>query len=130
MLFPQNKIGPTCLNTYTKRIVGLLMYFYHEYCRGYELCCPCSCRWGEIMSLNCGHQRTYCSSFRWYKSIKSYGGTVLIGKFLRTWRETCSSATLSICHTWTDLGESQSLCGESPASNHLSHGTAYELWKL
>jgi hypothetical protein len=22
----------------------------------------CSCRWGETMSLNCSHQRTYCSS--------------------------------------------------------------------
>jgi hypothetical protein len=28
-------------------------------------CCCCSCRWSETMSLNCGHQRTCCSSLRW-----------------------------------------------------------------
>jgi hypothetical protein len=27
----------------------------------------CSCRWGDIMSLNCGHQRTFFSSLRWYE---------------------------------------------------------------
>jgi hypothetical protein len=26
-----------------------------------------SCRWGETMSLKCGHQRAYCSSPRWYE---------------------------------------------------------------
>jgi hypothetical protein len=24
----------------------------------------CSCRWGETLSLNYGHERTYCSSLR------------------------------------------------------------------
>lgn len=26
---------------------------------------PCSCRWSESMSVNCGHQWVYCSSPRW-----------------------------------------------------------------
>jgi hypothetical protein len=29
-------------------------------------CCCCTCRWGETTSLNCGHQRAYCSTPRWY----------------------------------------------------------------
>jgi hypothetical protein len=30
----------------------------------------CSCRWGETMSLNCGHQRVQCSSLRWYMTMQ------------------------------------------------------------
>jgi hypothetical protein len=33
-----------------------------------------SCRWGENMSLNCGHQRAYCSFTRWYMSMGNDGG--------------------------------------------------------
>jgi hypothetical protein len=29
------------------------------------------CRWGETTSLNGDHQRTYCSSPRWYMSVES-----------------------------------------------------------
>jgi hypothetical protein len=34
------------------------------------------CRWGETTSLNCGHQRAYCWSPRWYE----HGGTILTGR--------------------------------------------------
>jgi hypothetical protein len=34
-----------------------------------ESCCS-SCQWGE-MSLNCDHQRAYCSSSRWYMGMES-----------------------------------------------------------
>jgi hypothetical protein len=27
-----------------------------------KTCCCCPCRWGETVTLNCGPQRTYCSS--------------------------------------------------------------------
>jgi hypothetical protein len=34
----------------------------------------------ETMSLNCGHQRAYCSSPRWYVNMESNGGMILTGK--------------------------------------------------
>jgi hypothetical protein len=49
------------------------------------------------------------------------GGMILTGKNCKTIRKTCPSATLSIIYaTWTDTD----LCGERPATNHLSYGTA------
>jgi hypothetical protein len=39
---------------------------------------------------------------------------------------TCPNATLSTTNlTWTDLGSNPGLRGERPATNRLSHGTAY-----
>jgi hypothetical protein len=32
------------------------------------------CLWGEITSLNCGHQVAYCSSLRWYVSMGNRDG--------------------------------------------------------
>jgi hypothetical protein len=40
----------------------------------------CSCRWGETMSLNCGHQETYCSFPMSYVSMKCHGGLTDRGK--------------------------------------------------
>jgi hypothetical protein len=43
-----------------------------------------------------------------------------------THRKTCPSATLSTTNlTWIDLGSNPGLRGERPATNRLSHGTAY-----
>jgi hypothetical protein len=43
-----------------------------------------------------------------------------------TRRKTCPSATLSTKNpTWSDLGSNPGLRGERPATNRLSHGTAY-----
>jgi hypothetical protein len=40
-------------------------------------------------------------------------------------KKTCLSATLSTTNTtWTDPGSKPGLCGERPATNRLSHGTA------
>jgi hypothetical protein len=56
-------------------------------------------------------------SFQW-----STGGMKLTGENRSTWRKTCPSATLSTTNpTWTDPG----LRGERPATNRLSHDTAY-----
>jgi hypothetical protein len=45
-----------------------------------------------------------------------------------TWRETCTSATLSTTKpTWTCLGLNAGFCSDGPASNHLSHGTASQV---
>jgi hypothetical protein len=42
---------------------------------------PSSLRpWDETMSLNCGHQRTYCSSPIVYMSMDSQGGMTLTGE--------------------------------------------------
>jgi hypothetical protein len=38
-----------------------------------------TCRCGHITSLNCGHQRAYCSSPMWYMSTESYGGMISTG---------------------------------------------------
>jgi hypothetical protein len=35
-----------------------------------------ACRWSETTSLNCGHQRAYSSSPRWYMSMGNYGGMI------------------------------------------------------
>jgi hypothetical protein len=39
-----------------------------------------SCLWDEIMSLNCSHQWSYCSSHRWHMSMENHGGMMLIGE--------------------------------------------------
>jgi hypothetical protein len=50
----------------------------------------------------------------------------LTGENRRTRRETRTSATLSTTNlTWTDPGANPGLHIERPATNHLSHGTAY-----
>jgi hypothetical protein len=36
----------------------------------------CSCRWGETMSLNCGHQRACCSHPRLYVSMENHCGMI------------------------------------------------------
>jgi hypothetical protein len=56
-----------------------------------------------------------------YKSVKPWWNYTDRGKPKNS-EKTCPSATLSTTNpTWTDLG----LCGERPATNCLSHGTAY-----
>jgi hypothetical protein len=48
----------------------------------------------------------------------------------RTRRKTCPSATMStINSTWNGAGANPGLCGERPASNHLSHDTVDSLSK-
>jgi hypothetical protein len=50
----------------------------------------------------------------------------LTGENRRTRRKTCPSATLSTTNpTWTDPGSNSGLRGERPATNRLSHGTAF-----
>jgi hypothetical protein len=34
----------------------------------------------QPMSLNCRHQRVYCSSPRWYMSTESHSGMILTGE--------------------------------------------------
>ena len=50
----------------------------------------------------------------------------LTGENRSTRGKTCPSATLSTTNpTWTDRGSNPGLRGERPATNRLSHGTAY-----
>jgi hypothetical protein len=46
----------------------------------YKRTCSCSCQLGEIVSLNCVHQWTYCSYLRWYMSVESHSGAILTRK--------------------------------------------------
>jgi hypothetical protein len=49
----------------------------------------------------------------------------LTGENRSTRGKTCPSATLSTTtSTWLDPGSNPGLCGERPATNRLSHGTA------
>jgi hypothetical protein len=59
--------------------------------------------------------------------LESDGGKIYWqGKNRRTRRKTCPSATLSTTNpTWIDKGANSGLRGERPATNDLSHGTAY-----
>jgi hypothetical protein len=53
------------------------------------------------------------------------GGMIFIGENWRTRRKIHPSATLSTTNpTWTALGANPGLCGEKPATNRLSYGTA------
>jgi hypothetical protein len=57
-------------------------------------------------------------------SVKKDGGMILTGE-TEELRKTCPSATLSTTNpTWIDPGSNPGLCGERPATNRLSHGTA------
>jgi hypothetical protein len=50
-------------------------------------------------------------------------GMKLTGENLSSWGKTCPSAILCTTNpTWTDPGLNLGLCGESPATNRLSHG--------
>jgi hypothetical protein len=58
-------------------------------------------------------------------SLESDGGMILTGENRRTRRKTCPSATLPTTNpTWIFPGANPGLRGDSPATNHLSHGTA------
>jgi hypothetical protein len=61
----------------------------------YCFSCSCSCLWGETVFLNCRHQRTYCSSTRWYMNMEGHGGMILTWENQRTRRKIQPSATLS-----------------------------------
>jgi hypothetical protein len=69
----------SCLATYKKFDVGSFTTLYQELslCRTDE---RCSCRWCKTISLNCAHQRAYCSPCRWYMSMESNGGMMMTGK--------------------------------------------------
>jgi hypothetical protein len=55
----------------------------------------------------------------------STGETKLKGENWSTQRKTCPSATLSTTNpTWTDPVSNLRFCGERPATDRLSHGTA------
>jgi hypothetical protein len=73
---------------------------------------------GETTSLNC-HWRTYCSPRIW-DGERRWNDTD------RGRRKTCPSVTKSTINpTWIDLAANPDICGERPATNRLSHGTAH-----
>jgi hypothetical protein len=58
--------------------------------------------------------------------VESHGGLILTGENSGSRRETCPSDTLSTTNpTWNDKGANPGLGGERPATNDLSHGTAF-----
>jgi hypothetical protein len=83
--------------------------------------CPCcSCRWGETMSLNCGHERAYCSSpdiWVWRVTVEWYWQEI-------QGEETCPSSSLSTTNpTWSHPGANPGLRGERPATNRLARSS-------
>jgi hypothetical protein len=84
----------------------------------------CLCRWGETTLC------IWTAATNWpivdppddMWSMVSNGGMILTEENRRTRKITCPNAPLSITNsTWTDPG----LRGGRPATNRLSHGTAY-----
>jgi hypothetical protein len=89
------------------------------------LCSWWSCRWGEKVSLNCGHKGSYCSSSRWYMSMERHGGMILTAGNRGTQRKAFPSTTSSTTNpTWTDPFANRGLRGERLPTNRLSHHTA------
>jgi hypothetical protein len=83
----------------------------------------CSCRWGEITSLNCCLQRAYFSYARWHTIMKSHGGMILTGetKELGEKPVVVPPCPPQIPHGLTPLR------GDRVATKFLSHDTA-KLW--
>jgi hypothetical protein len=54
-----------------------------------------SCRWGETTSLNCGHQRAYCSFPKWYMSMNNHGGMTLTEENCRVFHQSFLEILLS-----------------------------------
>jgi hypothetical protein len=79
--------------------------------------------WDETTSLNCCHERTYCSSRSWYELQSDGGMMILTGESRRTLRKTCPSAIFSTTNpTWIDPGANPGLRGERSVTNRLSRG--------
>lgn len=87
-------------------------------------CLCCSCRWGAVMSLNCGLQPAFPSSSRRYVSVEpQWNDSGRENR--RAMRETCHSTNLPITNpTWTAPGANPGFRSERPVSNHLNHGKA------
>jgi hypothetical protein len=63
---------------------------------------------------------------RWYEIEERWWNDILTGENRRTQRKTCHSATLSTTYpTWIDPGANPG--GKRPATNDLSHGTAFKV---
>jgi hypothetical protein len=84
----------------------------------------CSCRWVETMSLNCIYKRAYCSSPRWYMSMKSQGGMILTWVTEITLRKPC------LTNPTTDQDTNRGLGGERPPINRPSHSTVFASYYL
>jgi hypothetical protein len=60
-------------------------------------------------------------------SMDNDGGMILTEENRRARRKTCLSAILSTTNpTWIEPGANPGLRGELPATNRLTHGTAFE----
>jgi hypothetical protein len=58
---------------------------------------------GVRLSLNCDHQRAYCSSPSWYRSMEGHGGMISTGRNRKARREACPSDSLTATNSmWTD----------------------------
>jgi hypothetical protein len=93
-------------------------------CFKHSSCYSCLSPWGETVSLDCGNQQAYCSSLRWYMSMKSHGGIIVIWDNRRTREKNLSQwhCPLQIPHT-IEPGAKPGLRRERPATNSLRHGT-------
>jgi hypothetical protein len=61
-----------------------------------------------------------------YMRVESHGGMIFTGENQTTGRKACPGATLSSTNlTWTDLVENPGLRSDRPATNILSHGSAF-----
>jgi hypothetical protein len=83
----------------------------------------CSCQCGETVPLNCSHQQTCLYGEPWWYDMDRRGR--------KTRRNTTSSDTLPTTnHIWAYPDANPGLRGERPATNCLSHGTAFRFdWK-
>jgi hypothetical protein len=81
---------------------------------------------GLVPKRGCLLTLAYYAFLKWYEFGKRQWNDIQTGENRRTRRKTCPSATLSTTNpTWIDTGANPGLRGERPATNDLSHGTAF-----
>jgi hypothetical protein len=81
---------------------------------------------GLVPKRGCLLTLAYYTFPRWYEFGERRWNGILTGENRRTRRKTCPSATSPTTNpTWIDPGANPSLRGKRPATNHLSHDTAY-----
>jgi hypothetical protein len=101
----------------------ILLLFPHACSRRY-----CSCRCGETMSLNCGHQRVIFyppDIWVWRATVEWYRGK------RKPRRKTCPIATFSTTNRpWTYLGANTSLRCERLATARPFHMLALKYFKI
>jgi hypothetical protein len=110
-------------------VTSFIGFWLHRRVLPWEANSRFSCWWGKTMSLNCGHQRAYCSSPRLYMSMEATVEWYWQGKPKNSEINLSQYTLFTIHPTWTDPRANPGLRRERPAANRLSHGIMARPWR-